>query len=244
MQRWNPARPHGTLRIRPLHIPGAHVFYGITDLTTFILGTIFIVLLPGPNSLYVMSAAARWGKAAGYRGACGVFAGDLILMVLAATGTASLLRTTPELFMVIKYAGAAYLAWVGVGLVRSAFRNWSGRSAPEQVGAPVTQATSGAPKTFRTALLISLLNPKAILFFVSFFIQFVDPGYAFPGLSFLILGGIVQICSFLYLSTLIFAGAYLAGQFRRRHRFAATATGGIGALFVAFGAKLATATLS
>ncbi|HRP96484.1 MAG TPA: LysE family transporter, partial [Rhodocyclaceae bacterium] len=78
------------------------MFYGITDLTTFVLGTIFIVLLPGPNSLYVMSAASRWGVAAGYRGACGIFVGDLILMLLAITGTASLLRTTPELFMVIK----------------------------------------------------------------------------------------------------------------------------------------------
>ncbi|MGL1834305.1 leucine efflux protein LeuE [Rhodocyclaceae bacterium SMB388] len=220
------------------------MFYGITDLATFILGTIFIVLLPGPNSLYVMSAAARWGTGAGYRGACGVFAGDFILMVLAATGTASLLRTTPELFMVVKYAGAVYLAWVGIGLMRSALANWSGRRTPEPDGSAVAQSICGTPKTFRTALLISLMNPKAILFFVSFFIQFVDPGYAYPGLSFLILGGIVQICSLLYLSLLIFAGAYMAGQFRRRRRLAATATGGIGGLFIAFGVKLATATLS
>lgn len=220
------------------------MFYGITDLTTFILGTIFIVLLPGPNSLYVMSAAARWGTGAGYRGACGIFVGDLILMLLAVTGIASLLRTTPELFMVIKYAGAAYLAWVGIGLLRSAVANWLGRTAPEADGSKVAQAAARKPKTFRTALLISLMNPKAILFFVSFFIQFVDPAYAYPGLSFLILGGIVQICSLLYLSLLIFAGAYLAGQFRRRRRLAATATGGIGGLFIAFGAKLATATLS
>ncbi len=65
------------------------MFYGITDITTFIAGTIFIVLLPGPNSLYVMSVASRWGIAAGYRGACGVFVGDTILMLLSATGAAS-----------------------------------------------------------------------------------------------------------------------------------------------------------
>lgn len=215
------------------------MFYGVTDLTTFILGTIFIVLLPGPNSLYVMSVASRWGVAAGYRGACGIFVGDTVLMVLSATGVASLLQATPALFMVIKYAGAAYLAWMGIGLLGAAFRTW-------RTGADETrpQAPVDASRPFRTALLISLMNPKAILFFVSFFIQFVDPGYPHPALSFAILGVIVQICSAIYLSLLIFGGAHLAAQFRRRRRLAAAATGGVGGLFIGFGAKLANATLN
>ncbi|NMG74935.1 leucine efflux protein LeuE [Aromatoleum diolicum] len=215
------------------------MFYGVTDLTTFILGTIFIVLLPGPNSLYVMSVASRWGISAGYRGACGIFVGDTVLMVLSATGVASLLQATPALFMVIKYAGAAYLAWMGIGLLRSAFRTWRRKGEETLPQAPVD-----ASRPFRTALLISLMNPKAILFFVSFFIQFVDPGYAHPALSFAILGVIVQICSAIYLSLLIFGGAHLAAQFRRRRRLAAAATGGVGGLFIGFGAKLANATLS
>ena len=214
------------------------MFYGVTDLTTFILGTIFIVLLPGPNSLYVMSVASRWGVAAGYRGACGIFLGDTILMVLSATGVASLLQTTPALFMVLKYAGAAYLAWVGIGLLRSAFANWRS-AAPDTPQAPID-----ASRPFRMALVISLMNPKAILFFVSFFIQFVDPAYAHPALSFAILGAIVQVCSAVYLSALIFGGAHLAEQFRRRRRLSAAATGGVGGLFIGFGAKLANATLS
>ena len=213
------------------------MIYGITDLPTFILGTIFIVLLPGPNSLYVMSVASRWGVAAGYRGACGVFVGDAILMLLSAGGAASLLKTTPALFLVIKYAGAAYLAWVGIGLLRSAFAMWRGHG--DNTAAPPPDAS----RPFRAALLISLMNPKAILFFVSFFIQFVDPGYAHPELSFLLLGTIVQICSAAYLSLLIFGGAYLAQQFRRRRKLAAAGTGGVGGLFLGFGAKLASATL-
>ncbi|AWI75424.1 leucine efflux protein LeuE [Parazoarcus communis] len=216
------------------------MFYGITDLTTFILGTIFIVLLPGPNSLYVMSVASRLGVAAGYRGACGIFVGDMILMILATTGAASLLRATPELFLVIKYAGAGYLAWLGLSLLRSSFASWKQRGEESgETTPPVTNASS----PFRTALMISLMNPKAILFFVSFFIQFVDPGYAWPGLSFIILGIIVQICSALYLSALIFGGVHLARQFRRRRRLAATATGSVGGLFIGFGLKLANATL-
>lgn len=97
---------------------------------------------------------------------------------------------------------------------------------------------------FRKALLLSLSNPKAILFFISFFIQFVDPGYAYPGLSFLVLAVILELVSALYLSFLIFTGVRLAAWFRRRQRLAAGATSGVGALFVGFGVKLATATLS
>lgn len=212
--------------------------YGITDLTTFILGTIFIVLLPGPNSMYVTLVASRWGIAAGYRGACGIFLGDLILMILAASGVASLLVAVPALFMVLKYAGGAYLVWLGIGLLRAAVQRWRGIEAP-----PSRLSEGDARQPFRTALVISLMNPKAILFFVSFFIQFVSPDYPHPALSFLILGAIVQFCSALYLSALIFGGSYLADAFRRRRRLSAGATGAVGGLFIGFGVKLAGASL-
>src|SRR4029079_18767117 len=97
---------------------------------------------------------------------------------------------------------------------------------------------------FRRAVVISLLNPKAILFFVSFFIQFVQPGYPHPAVSFLVLGAVVQFFSSLYLTALIFGGKFLAGQFRRRRKLAAGVTTGVGALFVGFGIKLATASIS
>lgn len=215
------------------------MFYGITDLTAFILGTIAIVMLPGPNSLYVASVASRRGVAAGYRGACGVFVGDAVLMLLSAAGAASLLRANPALFAVIKFAGAAYLAWVGLGLLRGALARWRGDNASGEE----TQAPEDTSSPFVRALTISLINPKAILFFISFFIQFVDPGYAHPAVSFLILGAIVQACSACYLSLLIFSGSYLARQLRRRRRLSAAATCGVGGLFIGFGARLATASL-
>ena len=214
------------------------MFYGVTDLTTYVLGTIFIVLLPGPNSMYVMAVAARHGVATGYRAACGVFLGDAVLMVLAAAGAASLLRTSPTLFMIVKFAGASYLGWVGIGLVRAAIARWQARSE-EAPSVP----SADASRPFRTALVISLLNPKAIFFFVSFFVQFVDPAYARPALSFAILGTILQVFSAAYLSMLIFAGARLAAQVRARRRLCATATGGVGGLFLGFGVRLAGATL-
>lgn len=218
--------------------------YGITDLPTFILGTIFIVLLPGPNSLYVMALASRHGVAAGYRGAAGIFAGDTVLMLLSTAGAASLLRSTPLAFMLVKYLGAAYLAWLGIGLVRAAWRQWTARPAQAGTARPTdAKLERNAGRPFRTAFLISLMNPKAILFFVSFFIQFVDPDYAYPALSFLLLGLIVQACSGLYLSALIFGGVRLAERFGRHQRLAAGGMGAMGTLFIGFALRLASASL-
>lgn len=212
------------------------MFFGITDIWAFTAGAFFIVLLPGPNSLFVLSTAAQRGVRQGYQAAAGVFTGDTVLMVLSAAGVASLLKSHPLLFNMVKYAGAGYLAWIGVQMLRSAWRSW--RTPVTDVPEAAAPAPAGRP--FRRALMISLLNPKAILFFVSFFIQFVDPGYGAPALSFLILGAICQAFSVAYLSSLIFGGTYLANWFRRRRRLAAGMASGVGALFLGFGAKLAT----
>ncbi|AAU49580.1 leucine efflux protein LeuE [Burkholderia pseudomallei] len=214
---------------------------GITDLWTYVFGVVFIILLPGPNSMYVLSLAAQRGVKAGYRAACGVFVGDTVLMVLSAAGVASLLKANPLLFSVVKYGGAAYLLYIGVGMLRGAWRKLARPAA--DAGADVRRAVDGE-RPFRKALVVSLLNPKAILFFISFFIQFVDPAYAHPALSFVVLGAIAQLASFVYLSTLIFTGARLADHFRRRRKLAAGASGGVGGLFVGFSVKLALATMS
>jgi leucine efflux protein len=210
---------------------------GITDLTTYVLGTIAIVLLPGPNSMFVLSVAARRGVRAGYAGAFGVFVGDTVLMTLAALGAASLLKAVPALFLVIKVVGASYLGWIGLQLIAGAVRRW--RSTLPAVD----ESAQDLSQPFRKALVVSLLNPKAILFFVSFFIQFVDPAYPWPALTFLGLGAIAQVCSAVYLSVLIFAGARLAATFASHRRTASAATTGVGALFLGFGAKLATASV-
>lgn len=217
-------------------------FYGVTDLWTYVLGALGIILLPGPNSLFVLSVATARGVKAGYQGAMGVFVGDTILLLLTALGAASLLRTYPALFMVVKYLGAGYLAWVGLNLVRAAIARWRNPVATEFVAAKETQTHLANP--FKRALVISLLNPKAILFLLSFFVQFIDPTYATPAVPFLILSAIVMAFSALYLSALIFAGVRLAQAFSRRQRLSAGLSSAVGGLFVWFGAKLATASLN
>ncbi|MET8698268.1 leucine efflux protein LeuE [Kitasatospora sp. NPDC004723] len=220
--------------------------FGVNDLTTYVLGALVIVLLPGPNSLYVLSVAARKGVRTGYRAAAGVFVGDFTLISLTALGAASLLKANPAVFAVVKFGGAAYLLWIGIGMLRAARQLWREHRAVPETAVPETATAESAAATaesaerpFRRALVISLLNPKAILFLLSFFTQFVDPSYGRPVLSFTLLGGILQTFSFLYLSLLIFAGTSLATAFRRRKRLSAGLTSGVAALFAGFAAKLA-----
>ncbi|MER5862129.1 leucine efflux protein LeuE [Kitasatospora sp. NPDC002040] len=209
---------------------------GVNDLATYVLGALVIVLLPGPNSLYVLSVAARKGIRTGYAAAAGVFVGDFTLISLTALGASSLLKANPAVFAVVKFGGAAYLLWIGFGMLRAARQLWRERHA---ASAGAEEAPSAIERPFRRALVISLLNPKAILFLLSFFTQFVDPSYGQPVLSFALLGGVLQTFSVLYLSLLIFAGTTLATAFRRRKRLSAGLTSGVAVLFAGFAAKLA-----
>ncbi len=220
---------------------------GVTDLATYVVALILIILLPGPNSLYVLSVAARGGVGKAYQAAGGILVGDTILMTVAAMGGATLLQSSPAVFLVVKVIGAAYLVWIGLDLVRLAWRQWQQAGFRWDDASQALGAGDGGKKDaaspFRKALVVSLLNPKAIMFLLSFFIQFVDPAYPQPALSFLFLGALGQLFSLIYLSALIFAGARLAHAFRQRRRSASVATGAVGSMFVGFGAKLATATL-
>lgn len=219
--------------------------FGITDLGVFVAGTVAIVLLPGPNSLYVLTVTARGGLRLGYAGAAGVFLGDTALMLLTALGAASVMQAHPLLYSAVRWAGAAYLGYLGVVLLVRAWQ--AARALKEHAPASLRQfaaalaplADPSAANVCRKALLISLLNPKAILFFLSFFVQFVDPAYAHPALTFLLLGVIVQITSLLYLSGLIFGGVRLAQAFAGKRHLSALLNATVGLLFIGFGLRLA-----
>jgi len=216
-------------------------FYGVTDVWTYVIGAIGIILLPGPNSLFILSVATARGVKAGFQGAFGVFLGDTVLLSLVGLGAAGLLRSTPALFMVVKYAGAAYLSWVGLQLVRAAIQKWQSRDSSADA---VAQLPAHMAQPFRRALVVSVLNPKAILFLLSFFVQFIDPAYETPVVPFLILSAIVMTLSAVYLSVLIFAGARLAQTFRTQRKVSAALSSAVGGVFVWFGLKLANASLA
>jgi leucine efflux protein len=211
------------------------IMFGITDLATFFIGTVIIVLLPGPNSMFVMTVAARDGCRAGFSGALGIFAGDSILMMLSVAGVASLIQTTPILFMTLKLFGGGYLAWLGFGLLKHAFDKQT--ALAEQSSTDHLHHKRSKP--FRTALTISLLNPKAILFFISFFIQFVDPSYDQPLVSFFILGCLVQIVSQIYLASVISIAVYTRRRLNQGHWFGRLGKALAGSAFVSYGLKMA-----
>lgn len=210
--------------------------FGITDFPAYLLGAVAIILLPGPNSLYCLSTAAQYGKRAAAKVIAAIFIGDTILIMLTVLGATSVLHAFPNLFTALKWLGGAYLAYLGIKLLHGAWQTWQKRSMRNT--AHIKEQNQ--PNVFQRALILSLSNPKAILFFLSFFIQFVEPNYPNPLLSFFILGLILQIISMIYLAILSWSGIKLVQWLGQRPTYATFAMGATGALFIGFAVKLAT----
>ena len=211
---------------------------GIIDQPQYLIGVIAVILVPGPNSLYCLSVAGQHGSRAAYRAIAGILLGDSLLILATVFGAGALLHRYPYLFHGIKIAGGLYLAWLGLNLLKGGWLAWQTRRNT----APVTQKV--APRRiFHHALTLSLMNPKAILFFLSFFTQFVRADAPNPLYSFLILALILQSVSFTYLNILAFAGMRLTAVFARSRALAAVGMTLVGLLFIAFAVKLWTASL-
>jgi leucine efflux protein len=213
--------------------------FGTVDLWTYVVASVLVILLPGPNSLYVLSVASRRGRRDGFKAAGAVFCGDSVIMIATAAGLASVFATSPLIYNLVRWAGVVYLAYLAFGLIRGGIRSWRAARRGDAVEDAPAPAIAANERPFTRALIASLLNPKAILFFVSFFVQFVDPNYAYPVLSYGVLFVIIQAISMTYLTTLILAGDGLAQTFRRRRRLAAAGNGLVGAVMIGFAAKLA-----
>lgn len=205
--------------------------FGVINLWTYMAGLFFIIIAPGPNSLYVLKTAASRGVGIGYRAAMGVFIGDVMLIFLAFIGVASIVKASPLLFMLVRFLGAFYLLYLGIKIIYATFIAKK-ESGEERV---ITQEN-----VFKKSLTLSLTNPKAILFYISFFVQFIDYNYAHTGLSYLILATILEAFSFIYLSLLIFGGTAMARFFRERKNDARAGNGIIALFFMGFAARLAT----
>lgn len=211
---------------------------GIVDFSSYLLGTLFIILLPGPNSLYVLTVATQKGWRDGAWGAIGIFIGDSVLMIAVALGAASLLISSPVLFSLVRTLGALYLAWMGFGLLRSGQRRWSvGMNA----GAYEIQARLMQLHPLLTALALSLTNPKAIFFFIAFFSQFIRPDFSNPAHTFIYLATVLQLMSMTYLAGLICVGQFFSKYFEAHPRYAAALWIFAGILFIGFAVRLAIA---
>ena len=223
---------------------------GIHSFLEFAVGTVIIVILPGPNSLYVITASARLGERAGWRAAGGILTGDTILMVATAAGAASMMTLFPTAFTLMKAVGALYLGWIGLQLLRDGWQRWrNSTSAPvvdpqARTQAVALSAPSSAPSNapsnapFWKALGLSLTNPKAILFFIAFLTQFVRADAPSAALAYLSLGVVVQVVSLSYLVLLIYAGLRLQGAFAAHPRWAASGIFLVSLCFLGFAASI------
>lgn len=209
--------------------------WGVINLGTYLLGALFIILLPGPNSLFVLTSSATKGVKIGYQAALGILAGDTILLMFTAAGAGTLLQAVPLLFYGLQVVGAVYLLYLGVMILWTLVQP-ANRSIGDSV---VLERLESNRSYFHRALVLSLLNPKAILFLLSFFVQFVDPSFQNPWLAFLALGAFLQLFSLLYLSALIFGGSKLASTFRKYPRLSLACNIAVALLFIGFAVRMA-----
>lgn len=165
---------------------------------SFILAILVFQAIPGAGTIAILDATARHGKGAGMAAVMGTIAGDLLFMVAAAAGLAAIMRTHPLVFQGLQWAGVAYLLWLGAQLIRTR------PSTQEQ-----ERRRDRSPWVYcRRAFMVSLTNPKVILFFVAFFPLFLKPAASPVTLVVMMLH--VTVLSLLYQSALVLIGNVLA----------------------------------
>ncbi|MFN0186207.1 MAG: LysE family translocator [Aquabacterium sp.] len=192
---------------------GQGLLPGPADAALFASAVLVLNATPGADFLLTVSRTLQGGVRAGVAAALGISAGCVVHALAAAFGLAALLSLHPQAFVAIQWAGAAYLAWLGVGLLRQAVRLVPG--APAMVDVP---AHRGAAADFRTGLLTNLLNPKVALFFLAFLPPFVPADSPSPTASFLLLGAWFVVQGTLFLLLLVLLASRLRGAVRRRRR--------------------------
>ena len=126
--------------------------FGITDLATYTIGVIAVILLPGPNSMYCLTIAGQYGIKPACRAVAGVLLGDSLLILATVLGAGALLKLYPALFHGIQLAGGLYLAYIGCNLLRGAVKKWQATRLRTLPDTPARQQPLAAPHAFKRAL--------------------------------------------------------------------------------------------
>lgn len=204
-------------------------------LLLFVAAGLLLNLTPGPDVLYIVSNALRSGARAGVVAALGINAGCFVHIAAAAVGVSALLAASATAFLVLKWAGAAYLVWIGIRLLfsRGAPQSWGSSE-----GSPPAYEPPNLWAVFRGGFLTNALNPKVAIFFLAFVPQFIAPATGHKALAFLALGALFNINSVAVNAGWALAAAWMAGRAavqRGIHWLDRAA----GAMFIAFGLRLA-----
>lgn len=209
---------------------------GIHHYWLFIATAILLIVTPGQDTFFILGRSLSGGRQAGIAAALGVSAGTVVHTVLAALGLSALLATSPNAFMAVKLAGAAYLVYIGVRALLSKASGIPGEGGGEN-GRDAAHASRVA---FRQGVLTNLLNPKVALFFLALLPQFIEAGSANKVGAFLALGLSFVTMGLVWCVMLAIAAASLRGLFLRRPSMSALLNRVAGAVFIGLGIKLAT----
>ncbi|CAN7153228.1 LysE family transporter [Acidovorax sp. LjRoot129] len=200
--------------------------FGIADYGAFVAAIVLFLAIPGPGNLALITSTSKGGIRGGLGATCGVIAGDQVLMWLAVAGVAALLSTYPTAFNAVQWLGAAYLAWLGFKMLTA-----------KPGDAPVL--TIHPRHYFKQAALITLLNPKAIVFYMAFFPLFVDPARHQGMLTFGVMAATVAALTFAYGLIAVLLTHFLAERMRANPRIGRGLEKLAGVFLIGFGIKLA-----
>lgn len=200
--------------------------FGIADYGAFVVAIIVFLAIPGPGNLALITSTGKGGIRGGLGATFGVIAGDQVLMWMAVAGVAALLAAYPVAFSAVQWLGAAYLAWLG----------WKMLTA-KPGAAPVLNIKPR--QFFRQALAITLLNPKAIVFYMAFFPLFVDPQKHQGLVTFGAMAATIAFLTFLYGLTAVLLTHFLAERMRANPRIGQALEKVAGVFLIGFGLKLA-----
>ncbi|MEO8145417.1 MAG: LysE family transporter [Betaproteobacteria bacterium] len=199
---------------------------GISDYWAFVIAVIVFLAIPGPGNLAIITSTGKGRIVGGLAATLGVIAADQMLMWLAVAGVAALLTANPAVFGLVQYAGAAYLAYLGVRMILA-----------KPGDAPILHME---PRHFfRQAMMITLLNPKAIVFYMAFFPLFVDPARHQGLLTFGVMAVTIALLTFLYCVIVICVTHFAAERMRASPRVGVWLNRIAGSMLLGFGVKLA-----
>ena len=199
---------------------------GIADYGAFVVAIVVFLAIPGPGNLALITSTGKGGVRGGLAATLGVIAGDQVLMWMAVAGVAALLSSYPAAFGAVQWLGAAYLAWLGFKMLTA-----------KPGDAPVLNIRPR--QYFQQGLTITLLNPKAIVFYMAFFPLFVDPAKHQGLITFGAMAATVAVLTFLYGLTAVLLTHFLAERMRAKPVIGRTLEKLAGVFLIGFGIKLA-----
>jgi threonine/homoserine/homoserine lactone efflux protein len=178
----------------------------LATLLLFALSAVALILVPGPNLIFIVTRGASQGRRVGLASALGIETGTLIHIAAAAVGLSALLASSAAAFEVIRYAGAAYLLYLGLRTLRSR----------EEIVSASSASQPALGRVYAEGVVVNVLNPKVALFFLAFLPQFVDPSQGAAGGQVLVLGAvffvIALVLDLLYVQAAVLLGARLGSR--------------------------------